>query len=96
MDLHHVRLGHGLPLMLLHPLGASNVVWSPVLDMDRVDVPVTLAWAELDRVVNEPRVPVPGARWVVLRGCGRVPTWDDPDLVAGVILEGSSSATGAS
>jgi pimeloyl-ACP methyl ester carboxylesterase len=59
-------------------------------EMDRVGVPVTLVWAELDRLVTEPRLRVPGAHWVVLRGCGHVPTWDDPELVADVILEGSS------
>jgi pimeloyl-ACP methyl ester carboxylesterase len=33
---------------------------------------------------------VPGARHVTLRGCGHVPTWDDPEQVARVLLEGSS------
>jgi pimeloyl-ACP methyl ester carboxylesterase len=27
---------------------------------------------------------------VMLRGCGHVPTWDDPEQVADVLLEGSS------
>jgi pimeloyl-ACP methyl ester carboxylesterase len=60
--------------------------------IERIDVPVTLAWAQLDRLVRQPRQPVPGARTVVLRECGHIPTWDDPDQVARVLLEGSGSA----
>lgn len=32
MELHHVRRGDGEPLLLIHGLGASTVVWNPVLD----------------------------------------------------------------
>src|SRR3954454_21593821 len=32
MRLHHVRRGSGEPLVLLHPLGGSMVVWEPLLD----------------------------------------------------------------
>ena len=32
---------------------------------------------------------IPGARLVTLRGCGHVPTYDDPRLVAEVLLAGS-------
>ena len=35
--------------------------------IERIDAPVTLAWAELDRLVAEPRGGVPGARRVILR-----------------------------
>jgi pimeloyl-ACP methyl ester carboxylesterase len=55
------------------------------------DVPVTIAWAELDRQVGPPkpeRRPA-GARFLVMPGVGHVPMWDDPELVARVILEGS-------
>ena len=55
----------------------------------RVDVPVTIAWAELDRVVGRPRrerMP-PGARYLTLPGCGHISTWDDPARVAGLLLE---------
>jgi pimeloyl-ACP methyl ester carboxylesterase len=55
--------------------------------IQRIDVPVTLAWAELDRIVAEPRGGVRGARRVVLRGCGHIPTWDDPPQVSRVLLE---------
>jgi len=56
------------------------------------DVPVTIAWAELDRLVGPPkpqRRPA-GARFLVLPGVGHTPTWDDPELVAATVLEGSS------
>src|SRR3954471_17023486 len=32
MSLNHVRRGSGEPLVLLHPLGGSMVVWEPLLD----------------------------------------------------------------
>jgi pimeloyl-ACP methyl ester carboxylesterase len=57
--------------------------------------PVTIAWAQHDRLLlprqaERARRAVPGARHVTLRGCGHVPTWDDPEQVARVLLEGSS------
>jgi pimeloyl-ACP methyl ester carboxylesterase len=59
------------------------------------DVPVTLAWAEHDRLVAPPRPKQfpQGARYLALPGVGHSPTWDDPGLIARVLLEGS--ATGA-
>ena len=62
-------------------------------DQGLVRVPVTIAWAERDRVVSRAgpeRVP-PGARQLVLAGCGHIPTWDDPGQVARIVL-GASSA----
>ena len=58
------------------------------------DVPVTMAWGERDALVRQPRthrMPA-GARSIVLPDCGHTPTWDNPELVAKVILEGSSGA----
>ena len=55
--------------------------------IERIDAPVTLAWAELDRLVAEPRAGVPGASRVILRGCGHIPTWDDPPQVSRVLLD---------
>jgi pimeloyl-ACP methyl ester carboxylesterase len=55
-----------------------------------IDVPLTLAWPEHDRLVARPRVVPPGAREFTLRGCGHMPTWDDPEQVADVLLAGSS------
>ena len=56
-------------------------------------VPVTIAWGERDTLVRRPRtdrMPA-GARSIVLPDCGHTPTWDNPELVAKVLLEGSSS-----
>ena len=56
------------------------------------DVPVTIAWGELDRLVGPPkpeRRPA-GARFLTLPGVGHTPTWDDPELVARTLLEGST------
>ena len=57
---------------------------------EQIEVPVTLAWGELDRLVTPPRRVPPGWRSYVLRGCGHVPTWDDPEQVAGLILQASA------
>jgi pimeloyl-ACP methyl ester carboxylesterase len=56
------------------------------------DVPVTIAWGELDRLVGPPkpgRRPA-GARFLTLPGVGHTPTWDDPELIAQTLLEGST------
>jgi pimeloyl-ACP methyl ester carboxylesterase len=58
--------------------------------------PVTVAWGEKDRLLiysrqsARARRRLPGARHVTLTGCGHVPTWDDPEQVARVLLEASS------
>jgi pimeloyl-ACP methyl ester carboxylesterase len=60
------------------------------------DVPVTIAWAELDKQVGPPkpeRRPA-GARFVVLPEVGHVPMWDDPELVARTILEATTVPAG--
>jgi pimeloyl-ACP methyl ester carboxylesterase len=57
---------------------------------DRIDVPVMLGWGDLDRLVKPPRSLPAGWRSQVLRDCGHVPTWDDPEQVAGLILATSS------
>jgi pimeloyl-ACP methyl ester carboxylesterase len=54
-------------------------------DPELIDVPVTLAFGEHDRLIRPVRLDVPGARSVVLPDCGHVPMWDDPELVATVI-----------
>jgi pimeloyl-ACP methyl ester carboxylesterase len=54
--------------------------------IEEIEAPVTLAWAEHDRVVSRPRSRPAGARMVTLRGCGHVPTWDDPEQVARLLL----------
>jgi pimeloyl-ACP methyl ester carboxylesterase len=56
------------------------------------EVPVTIAWAEEDQLVGPPRPECrpAGARFLVLPGVGHTPMWDDPELVARTILEGSA------
>jgi pimeloyl-ACP methyl ester carboxylesterase len=59
---------------------------------ERIDVPVTIAWGERDRLLifsrQAPRARrlLPRARHVVLHGCGHVPTWDDPDTIVRELL----------
>jgi pimeloyl-ACP methyl ester carboxylesterase len=59
--------------------------------------PTTIAWGEHDRVLiysrqfPRARRRIPDAEHVVLRGCGHVPTWDDPALVAHVIRSAAYS-----
>ncbi|MDQ4040725.1 MAG: alpha/beta hydrolase, partial [Actinomycetota bacterium] len=63
-------------------------------DGDELACPVTIAWAQHDRILiprqaHRARRALPDARHLTLRGCGHVPTWDDPEQVARVLLEGS-------
>ncbi|HEY0279084.1 MAG TPA: alpha/beta fold hydrolase [Solirubrobacterales bacterium] len=55
-------------------------------------VPVTIAWAEEDRLVGPPREECrpAGARFLTMPHVGHVPMWDDPDLVVRVLLDGSN------
>lgn len=59
------------------------------------DVPVTIAWGVHDNLVGPPRPDrrPAGARFLVLPGVGHTPTWDDPELVARTLLEGSASVS---
>lgn len=56
-------------------------------------IPVTVAWAAHDRLLltgsqsARARERLPAARHVTLAGCGHVPMWDDPGLVADTIRE---------
>jgi pimeloyl-ACP methyl ester carboxylesterase len=64
-------------------------------DGGAIEVPVTIAWAELDRLLLPRQAAraaelVPQARSTWLYDCGHVPTYDDPEQVARVLLEGSS------
>lgn len=59
------------------------------------DVPVTIAWGTRDRLLRSSQAvraqqALPHARFVWLQGCGHVPMGDDPQLVAQVLLDGSS------
>jgi pimeloyl-ACP methyl ester carboxylesterase len=79
---------------------ANRAMRSDVFDPSDypADVPVTIAWCEKDRLLGPPkphRRPA-SARFLVLAGVGHTPTWDDPELVARTLLDGSahSSARG--
>jgi pimeloyl-ACP methyl ester carboxylesterase len=58
--------------------------------------PTTIAWAQRDAVLprttnaRRARRALPDARHLVLRDCGHVPMWDDPEQVAQVLLEASA------
>ncbi len=73
--------------------GANRAMRTHVFDpAGYPEIPVTLAWGERDRLVGPPRPerrPV-GARYVALPAVGHTPTWDDPELVAATLLEGSA------
>jgi pimeloyl-ACP methyl ester carboxylesterase len=62
-------------------------------DLDRVNVPVLLAWAERDRILplatcsERFRTEIPGAELRMLPRVGHVPMWDDPPLVVGTIVD---------
>jgi pimeloyl-ACP methyl ester carboxylesterase len=63
----------------------------------QIDVPVTIAWGEYDRLLlprqaRRAQRAIPSARVVMLRGCGHVPIPDDPEQVARVLLEGSTAS----
>jgi pimeloyl-ACP methyl ester carboxylesterase len=59
-----------------------------------------VAWGEKDRLLIYSRQSararrlLPDARHVTLTGCGHVPTWDDPEQVARVVLEASPDVRG--
>ena len=74
---------------------ANDVMRStPFERADEVEVPVTIAWGEEDRLVGPPRaerMPA-GTRYFTVPGWGHTPTRDDPEGVARVLLEASSEA----
>ena len=62
-----------------------------------IEVPVTVAWGTKDRLLLPRQArraarAIPRARVLVLAGCGHVPTRDDPEPVARVILGGAAAA----
>ena len=64
-----------------------------------IDVPVTVAWGAKDRLLLPRQArraahAIPRARVLLLEGCGHVPTWDDPEQVASVILGGAAVTGG--
>ncbi|MGI5127253.1 alpha/beta fold hydrolase [Pseudonocardia sp. CA-107938] len=76
----------GLPAILPH---SRRYRFERAGDLSRV--PVTIAWGDRDRLLiggqaRRARAALPAARHVRLAGCGHVPMFDDPRLVAEVIL----------
>ncbi len=65
------------------------------VDGNSIAVPVSVAFGGKDRVLlrhqsrHRDQLP-PQTRWFAPPGCGHVPTHDDPDLIAEVILGGST------
>jgi pimeloyl-ACP methyl ester carboxylesterase len=61
-------------------------------DGKRIRCPVTIAWGEDERLIPKrsrllDELPHQ-ARVVTLSGCGHIPMWDDPELVASTIVRG--------
>jgi pimeloyl-ACP methyl ester carboxylesterase len=71
----------------------------PAVDLDRISCPVRIAWCEKDRILpmdryaERYRAAIPGSELVVLEGCGHVPMYDDPQLVADTIADFAARAT---
>jgi pimeloyl-ACP methyl ester carboxylesterase len=75
--------------------GANRAMRSHIFEPEGYPegVPVTIAWGEHDRLVGPPkpeRRPA-GTRFLVLPGVGHTPMWDDPELIARTLLEGSAT-----
>lgn len=83
-----VRLVGGYLRSPAYPEASRLMRGNVVAPLDGITAPLTLAWGEYDRLVRRPppdRVPE-SVHQLELAGCGHVPTWDDPELVARVIL----------
>jgi pimeloyl-ACP methyl ester carboxylesterase len=69
---------------------------APTWNVEPPACSTTVAWGERDRLLifsrQAPRARrmLPAARHVTLTGCGHIPTWDDPEQVARVLLKASS------
>lgn len=59
---------------------------------EEISVPITMAWAEHDRSVTAPAQVPARVESAFLADCGHIPTWDDPQRVAEVILATTSRA----
>jgi pimeloyl-ACP methyl ester carboxylesterase len=71
---------------------AAGVSWECAA-VTELPVPVTVAWGTKDRLLlhgpqhRRARERLPGALHVGLAGCGHLPQWDAPGVVARVVLE---------
>lgn len=65
------------------------------------DTPLTVSWGTRDALLiarnqfARARRALPFAQHISLRGCGHIPTWDDPEQVAAAILTGTRAAEAA-
>jgi pimeloyl-ACP methyl ester carboxylesterase len=57
--------------------------------LERITVPVTLVWPEHDRLVRPPAWVPDTVHNRRLPGCGHLPMWDNPPVLAQVLLEAS-------
>ena len=84
---------------IFFPLMEAVLRDGPAADLDRISCPALIAWCEKDKIFPvgryaEPyRAAVPGSELVVLHGCGHVPMYDDPQLVANTIANFADRAT---
>jgi len=60
-----------------------------------IDVPVTVAWGEHDRLVGPERVALHPTRVELLRDAGHVPMWDVPERVVALVLEDALAGAAA-
>jgi pimeloyl-ACP methyl ester carboxylesterase len=91
-----------LDLYFADPLACTvmnDLASSPPLEpLDPLPCPVTLAWAEVDRLLpatpygQTARQRLPGASWITLPGVGHNAMIDDPELVAKTILAAAGLA----
>jgi pimeloyl-ACP methyl ester carboxylesterase len=67
-------------------------------DLDRIDVPVLIAWGDKDRIlplpVHSPRLreEIRGVEFRTMPGIGHTPMWDDPGLIAATIGDFAAKA----
>ncbi|HEV7752289.1 MAG TPA: alpha/beta hydrolase [Baekduia sp.] len=70
-------------------------------DLDRIDVPVLIAWGDKDRIlplpVHSPRLreEIRGLEFRTMPGIGHTPMWDDPGLIAATIGDFAARVAGA-
>jgi pimeloyl-ACP methyl ester carboxylesterase len=69
-------------------------------DLDKIDVPVLVAWGDKDRIlplpVHSPRLreEIRGLEFRTMPGVGHTPMWDDPGLIAATIGDFAAKAAG--
>jgi pimeloyl-ACP methyl ester carboxylesterase len=73
-----------------------------IAHLEQVAAPTLIAWPREDRMLpmsrhaHRFRAEIPGAEFQVLKGVGHVPTWDNPQLVAGLVRDFAARHAGHS